>query len=159
MKSIWIVSALSLALVVARPAAAQQAYEEGTARGYSIPVGPGGGVTPAGVGVIPVVVLAASRLSAKGSGGRLFSAYATSLAGGASGYLMGFDALTEPVDGTLTGAPPLCVPIVGGRASANYQGIPPLKFNNGLVLVLSSGANCGTKTTSAMTGYISALVN
>lgn len=99
----------------------------------------------------------ANTLVAKSTGGgNLVSAYATGPAA-QTGFLMIFPATTAPVDGTV--APQDCVPMANGLASINY-GIsgPPAPYNGGIVIVLSSGANCFTKTTGTITAFIHAVV-
>lgn len=111
----------------------------------------------ASAGIAPVVsgALEASHIFKAGAG-NLYSAYASNLTGGATGYLMIFDATSAPVDGAVT--PKVCVPFNSlGSASATYQGLPPATFLTGITAVVSSGANCFTKTTGVLTAFLSGL--
>jgi hypothetical protein len=108
-------------------------------------------------GITPVVSTALENAHIlKATAGNLYSVYSTNLTGGASGFLLIFNAATAPPDGAVT--PLVCVPFTGGVASANYQGLPPAVFSTGMVAVVSSGANCFTKLTGTLTAFISGLV-
>lgn len=120
---------------------------------YAVPVVDVIGTTP----IQPVVSasLEASHVLTPAPG-RLFSVYASNLTGGVTGFLQVFDLAAVPADGSVT--PKVCVPFSNGVASANYQGIPPGKFVNGIVVVISSGSDCMHKTTGVLTGFISGMV-
>lgn len=112
----------------------------------------------ASAGIAPTVsgALEASHVFKAGAG-NLYSAYASNLTGGASGYLMVFDATSAPGDGAVT--PKVCVPFNSlGIASASYQGLPPADFLTGITAVVSSATTCFTKTTGVLTAFISGLV-
>lgn len=93
----------------------------------------------------------------KAAAGNLYSVYASNLTGGASSYLMVFDATSAPADGAVT--PKVCVPFGSlGSASASYVGMPPANFLTGITAVVSSATTCFTKTTGVTTAFISGLV-
>lgn len=106
--------------------------------------------------VTVVTTVTANNLVAKTTGGNLVGAYATGPAAQA-GFLMVFPLAAVPADGAVT--PQDCVPMANGLASVTYgpQG-PPAPYNNGIVVVLSSGANCFTKTTGSITAFIHAVI-
>jgi hypothetical protein len=115
----------------------------------------GTGGTPAVV--TPVVTPAlANNLVIKASAGSLFSVYATNLTGSSSGYLQVYNLAAAPADGAGQ-TPVIMVPFSGGVASANYQGLPPAAFSNGIVAVVSSSPLGFTKTTGVLTAFISGL--
>lgn len=110
---------------------------------------------PSGSGIAPVVsaALEASHVL-DAVPGSLFSAYASNLTGGTTGYLLIFDAASAPVDGAVT--PKVCTPFDStGRAQAFYN--QPAIFSVGITAVVSSGANCFTKTTGVLTAFISGM--
>lgn len=93
---------------------------------------------------------AANNLVIKAASGNLYSVYATNQTATA-GFLMVFNATAAPVDGAVT--PIDCVPLpASGVASLNF-GIPA-RFGTGITAVVSSGANCFTKTTGVITAFI-----
>jgi hypothetical protein len=68
-------------------------------------------------------------------------------------YCVAIDSATIPADGTVL--PKLCVPMTasgtnsaGGAIIQSGAGALPIPFQNGIVVYVSSGANCQTKTTS-----------
>lgn len=74
--------------------------------------------------------------------------------GASSGFLMIFDASSDPADGTVT--PKYCWPWPANYGSS-FSWPFPAKMLNGLVIVFSVGANCVTKTESA-TAFFSSQV-
>lgn len=167
----WVIAALACAMVLLGSAGA---HAQNALRITTCGTGsPPSGVSPlymdasgnlcanttggAGAAVTPVVSgsLEASHVF-KSSAGVLYSAYASNITGGTSGFLEIFNATSAPADGAVT--PLVCVPISGGVASANYQGIPPASFSTGIVAVVSSSTTCFTKTTGVLTAFISGIV-
>jgi hypothetical protein len=120
------------------------------------PANPSTGL-PTAAPLVPVVssALEASHVL-KAAPGTLYSAYASNLTGGSSGNLLILNATSAPADGVV--APLVCVPFSGGVASANYANIPPASFDTGIVAVVSSATSCFTKTTGALTAFISGIV-
>lgn len=92
----------------------------------------------------------------KNAAGTLWSVYASNLTGGTASNLLILNATASPGDGAVT--PLVCVPFLGGVASANYQGIPPAAFSTGITAVVSSAASCFTKTTGVTTAFISGII-
>lgn len=144
-------------------AAAQQAqlYCRQADNGAFVPVQPGQpcpvAVTPSGAvaaGIVPVSSgAAASSLVIKASAGNLFGVYATNTTA-TNGFLLVFNAASAPADGAVV--PLACVSMAGNStASISYDGGAPARYGTGIVAVLSSGANCFTKTTGVITGFIS----
>lgn len=112
---------------------------------------------PSGNGITPVVsasLEASHVLNSTSAPASLYSAYATNLTGGTTGYLMLFNATSAPVDGAVT--PLVCTPFDStGRAQAFYN--QPAIFSVGITAVVSSGANCFTKTTGVLTAFLSGM--
>ena len=74
-----------------------------------------------------------------------------------SGFLVLLNAASAPADGAIT--PLACAPLsANGQASISYGGQPAGLYGTGIVAVLTSGANCFTKTTGVITGFISGIV-
>lgn len=119
----------------------------------------GGAIVVTTAAITPVVSTALENNHVlKGSAnGTLYSVYASNLTGGAVGYLQIYNAITAPADGA-SQTPVVCVPFIGGVASANYQGLPPSAFATGITAVISSATSCFTKTTGVLTGFISGIV-
>lgn len=111
----------------------------------------------ASVAITPVVTAAAANnLVLKASAGNLYSAYATNVTATA-GFLLVINATTAPADGAVT--PLECVPLpASGNASISYSPGPAARFSTGIVAVVSSGANCFTKTTGVVTAFIKGMV-
>ena len=168
-KAIWLISAV-LVGVWSLPAAAQgppgvTIYSNsagGTGPGAFQPASPSNPVPtypvsgPSGTGLTPVVStsLEASHVL-DAFPGSLYSAYATNLTGGSTGYLMIFNATSAPSDGAVT--PLVCTPFDStGKAQAFYANTPAI-FSAGITAVVSSGANCLTKTTGVLTAFISGM--
>lgn len=110
--------------------------------------------TSASTGGITAVVSASAENNhiLKASAGNLYSIYATNQTATA-GFLVVINAITSPADGAIT--PLECVPLpASGNASINYNSGPPSVFSTGIVAVVSSGANCFTKTTGTITAFI-----
>jgi len=115
-------------------------------------------------GVVSVVTSAAANsLVIKPTGpANMFSVYASSLAGGTTGFLMLFNSPTVPADGAVSGcASPAtsgclvdCAPFTSGAAQVANQGLPPSVYSFGLVAVISSGSTCGSKVTGTLTAFI-----
>jgi len=114
--------------------------------------------------ITPVTTAAnAATLVVKNSPARLFSAYASGLTGGTSGFLLLINATSAPADGSLTGCGTAgasgclmdCVPFTNGIAQVN-DGDISAPFNTGIVAVVSSATSCFTKTTGTLTAFIGA---
>lgn len=108
----------------------------------------------------PVVPVTSSALEdshvLKASPGVLYSVYAVNLTGGSSGFLLVTDTTSEPGDGAVT--PLVCVPFSGGVAQATFINQPAATFATGITAVVSSGANCNTKTTGVLTAWFVGMV-
>lgn len=112
-----------------------------------------GGAGPS-VGVTPVVSAAAeSGHILKAGPGNLYSLAVTT--GAAAGYVMTFDALTVPGDGSV--APVDCWQVTANNTiSGSWIPGPPHKFATGIVTAFST-TGCFTKTASAtafFSGYV-----
>lgn len=108
----------------------------------------------------PVVTSAlAATLVIKDAPGTLYSVYASNLTGGASGFLVIYNATAAPTPGALTGSLVLdCVPFNSlGVAQISYQGYPAKLYNVGITALVTSATTCETYTTGTLTAYISAL--
>lgn len=101
-------------------------------------------------------------VSAAAEGSHIIKATAGSLygfdvtTGASAGVIMVFDSATVPADGAVT--PVKCYDIAATATLSLLFGLaggPPLKFNNGIVIVFSTGTNCFSKAVSA-TAFISA---
>lgn len=105
------------------------------------------------VGITPIVSAAAEASHVlKASPGNLYSVYAANVTATA-GYLVVLNLTSAPSDGVI--APLDCVPLpASGYASINYNPGPPSVFSVGIVAVVTSGANCFTKTTNTITAFI-----
>ncbi|MCS3451057.1 MULTISPECIES: hypothetical protein [Bradyrhizobium] len=108
-------------------------------------------------GITPVVTsAAANNLVLKAGAGNLYSAYATNLTATA-GFLVIINATTAPADGAIT--PLDCAPLpASGFGSINYNPGPPSVYSTGITAVVTSAANCFTKTTGVITAYIKGAV-
>lgn len=119
----------------------------------------GGALAPtsnAVIGIVPVTSASAEASHIiKAAPGNLYSVYVTN-SSATAGFILVLNAITVPSDGAVV--PLDCVPIAGTSTSGiNYAPGPPKVYNVGIVVVISSGANCFTKTTSGgVTGFISA---
>lgn len=73
-----------------------------------------------------------------------------------AGFLIGYNAVAAPADGSLTGSLVLdCVALpANGTAIINDKPGPGTNYTVGVTYILSSGANCYTKTTGVITGFI-----
>lgn len=116
-----------------------------------------GGTTSGGTGIIPTVSPSAvNNLPLKQGAANLYSVYAENFSA-TGGWLLVFDAAAVPADGPVT--PKACRRLSPlGYATINYIPGPPAIFNSGIMVVLSSGVDCFTKTTGTITGFISGLV-
>lgn len=90
-----------------------------------------------------VTATAASNKVVLGRPGNLYSVGVT--VGGAAGFLLVYDALTAPADGTVT--PVLCV-AAPANTTTQYRWAPgpALRVTTGAVVVFSTGANCFSQT-------------
>lgn len=94
----------------------------------------------------------ASRVISSRANSRLMSVYAIN-SSATSGYLLVFNATSAPSDGAVT--PLDCAPIgPNSYVSINYAPGPGNFYSTGIVAVLSSGADCFTKTSGTVTGFI-----
>lgn len=163
MKRVGLAGLLALAAVGwgAGPADAQQAqlYCRQADNGAFVPVQPGQpcpvAVTPSGGAAAAIVpdasVAAANSLVIKAGAGNLFWVYATNTTA-TNGFLLVFNATSAPADGAVV---PLDCVALAGNSTASIGGEPAARYSTGIVAVLSSGANCFTKTTGVITGFIS----
>lgn len=122
--------------------------------GGAVSISPAPTADPAAAVAENAAPAAASSYVLKASGGNAYSVAAVNFTGTA-GFLVVLDASSVPADGPI--APIGCAPLAGSSPAslAWGQGSPPVHFTNGLVAVLTSGATCYTKTTGAITGFIS----
>jgi hypothetical protein len=98
-----------------------------------------------------VTTVAAGSLVLKASSGALYGFTVTS--GASAGYVLVFDAVAAPADGTVT--PAMCYKIAAtSTISMPYN--PPALFATGITVVFST-TGCFTKTVSA-TAFISGQV-
>lgn len=112
-------------------------------------------VAPASIGAAPAVTpAAAATLVIKGSRGSLFTITAANQTATA-GFLVVVNATSAPVDGAIT--PLACAALpANGNASISYTSGLPAAYSVGITAILTSGANCFTKTTGVITGFIGA---
>lgn len=110
--------------------------------------------TPLGQYAIAPIVSASAENShvLKAAAGNVYAVYAANHTATA-GFLLLFNSLTAPGDGAVTPAGCAALP-ASGSASISYGSGPPGYYSTGIVAVLSSGANCFTKTTGTITGFI-----
>jgi len=108
--------------------------------------------TAAGLSPIASTVSESSHVL-KASPGNLYGAYATNQTATA-GFLVILNATSAPVDGAIT--PLDCIPLPG-NSSASISRIPgpPRIYSTGITAVVTSGANCFTKTTGVISAFIS----
>ena len=97
--------------------------------------------------------VASSSLIVKATTGSLYSFTVT--AGSSAGYVMLFNSVTVPADGTVT--PVYCFPVAANSTFSQSYGGTPVALNNGIVIVFST-TGCFTKTASA-TAFLAAQVN
>lgn len=112
--------------------------------------------TPSGLaseGITSVVSASSgNNLILKAAPGNLYSAYASNNTATA-GFLIIVNSITVPSDGAV--APLECAALpANGNASINYNPGPPSVFSTGIVVIVSSGADCFTKTTGTLTAFI-----
>lgn len=111
------------------------------------------GSVAAGVAITSAVTgAAANNVVIKASAGNLYSVFAANHTATA-GFLVIVDATSAPVDGAITPLECAAIP-ANGNATITYQGGPPARFATGITAVLTSAANCFTKTTGVITGFI-----
>lgn len=92
----------------------------------------------------------------RASPGRLYNLFVANQVATA-GFVVVLNQTTVPADGAIT--PLLCVNIAAsGTAQLNLVQ-RPAAFNTGIVVVITSAANCFTKTTGVITGFISGMVD
>lgn len=92
----------------------------------------------------------------KATPGVAFHVHATASTS-AQGFLILLNSATIPGDGAVQ--PIACRAFLGdGEAEVSYNPGPGQEFSTGLVAVVSSAADCFTKTTGAVRAFISALV-
>ncbi len=98
----------------------------------------------AGTAITPISSGSADdNLVLKASAGNLYSVYVT--VGGTAGYLMIFNATSEPADGAVT--PVHCIQApVNSTVGVDYAGVPA-RFATGITAVFST-TGCFTKTTT-----------
>jgi len=109
------------------------------------------------IGITPVVSTAteASHIL-KAAPGNVYSAYAVNHTA-TTGFLLLLNSISAPADGAV--APLACAFLPpNGVASINYAPGPPGVFSTGITAVVTSAATCFTKTTGAITAFISGSV-
>lgn len=74
----------------------------------------------------------------------------------ASAFVMVFNATSAPADGAVT--PAKCFQFNGPNTVAVDWGLHPLKLATGATVVISTGADCLTKTTGVATAFFDAQV-
>jgi hypothetical protein len=108
----------------------------------------------------PVVSAGAvDHLVAKAAPGTAMKIAATNFSSTA-GFLVGYNAISNPSDGALTAALVIdCVALpASGTAVIDNQPGPGTNYTAGIVVVLTSAASCYTKTTGTVAGFISVKV-
>lgn len=107
--------------------------------------------------ITPVVSASAEATHVlKASPGSLYSVTATNQTATA-GFLMVLNATSAPADGAVT--PLACVQLpASGTATIGYGIGPAEAYSTGIVAVVSSGANCFTKTTGTITAFFNGAV-
>jgi hypothetical protein len=111
-------------------------------------------------GLTPVVSAGAvDHLVAKAVPGTAIKVEVTNLTSTA-GFLIGYNAISNPSDGSLTAALVIdCVTLpASGTAVIDNQPGPGTNYTVGITYILTSAATCYTKTTGTVTGFISAKV-
>lgn len=123
---------LALLLALAGPASAQQSF----------------------TAVAPIVTATAANnkviLVRPGSMLSVTATNSTSTAG----FVLVLNATSSPGDGTMT---PLACAVLPASGSSSISSTVPLYFSTGITVVLSSAADCFTKTTGTITGFISGM--
>jgi hypothetical protein len=99
----------------------------------------------------------ASTMTGKASDGTQIAAYAES-SSPVDGRFIAYNATSVPSDGALTGANVLACKRITAFGHADFNDLPSIPFSTGIVYILSTGADCYTKTTGSIVGYISAQV-
>lgn len=108
-------------------------------------------------GITPVVTsAAANNLVLKASAGNMYSVFASNQTATA-GFLVILNATAAPGDGAITPLECAALP-ASGNAAISYLPGPPSVFSTGITAVVTSGANCFTKTTGVITAFISGKV-
>jgi hypothetical protein len=105
--------------------------------------------------VAPTTSNGGTSLVLKASAGTLYAFHADNYSS-TSGFIIAYNATAAPSPGALTaGAVLACLPLPPNTSTTfSYGGGPPGTFSTGIVILLSSGANCVTYTTGTITGYI-----
>jgi len=88
--------------------------------------------------------------------GQLYNVYAAN-ATATAGFLLILNSTTVPADGVVTPLDCVALP-ANGNATLSFNPGPASAYSTGITAVLSSGANCFTKTTGVITGFIKASV-
>jgi hypothetical protein len=99
----------------------------------------------------------AATMTAKASGGTVIDAYAINESA-TDGRLIAIDANSLPADGALTGATVAECQVAPAGIRTDLRTSIGASYSFGIILVLSSGADCYTKETTKITGYINAKV-
>lgn len=106
-----------------------------------------------GGALTPVVSPAAENSRVlKASAGNLYSVFAANHTA-TPGFLLILNATAAPADGAVTPLECAALP-ANGNATVSYNPGPASNYSTGITAVLSSGANCFTKTTGVITGFI-----
>lgn len=97
--------------------------------------------------------------AAKSSGGNVYGAYATAIAGGSAGFLVGYNATACPADGAVTGALVLdsCAFDTSNKGcSISRLPGPARNYSAGICFYITTGASpFANKATGTDTGYLS----
>lgn len=107
----------------------------------------------ANAAIAPIATAAAaSSLVLKASAGNLYSVYAANQTA-TPGFLVVLNSVSAPADGPITPLECAALP-ANGNAEIKYNPGPAARFSTGIVAVMTSGADCFTKTTGTITGFI-----
>lgn len=96
--------------------------------------------------------------AAKASPGNVYGAYVTSIAGGAAGFLVGYNATTCPVDGAVTGSLVLdaCAFDTTNKGCSISRPSVPRNYSVGICFYITTGASpFANKATGTDTGFLS----
>lgn len=104
--------------------------------------------------ITPKISLSGDTLVAKAAPGYLYHAQVVSLTATA-GFILLFNATSEPADGAVT---PVWCKRIAASGEAEIDPPFPLNLTIGVVISVSSGSDCSTKTTGVISATIEAEV-
>lgn len=113
------------------------------------------GSANAASGITPLSALAATSLVVKATPGNFYDGYAVNRTA-TTGFIILYNATAAPAPGALTAGLVLgCSPLpASGSGSLAVNGSPPSVLSLGIVILISSAANCGTYTTGVITADV-----